>query len=305
MNKPSTILGRLDICDSNKQGWSESYYMKTADFDHAKGVFLTLCRYRAACLASEYSLVSSRLEISNGLRQPITVVDRPMSAEWTKKVLPLLTTMNVAIECRFQTEKGRNINCFFHALGRFGSRTNFSNAIQETYDNGSVPSPDELTCPEDGFRAFLAFLRDNTIYARTNKANRVLDTTPWKSVSVKGINLDVDLELSSVEKKKDTDMLPIMTSLNRCKTLKVVRVGPLQLFFELYRQHQAIPSSIVGFIVDGQAPCVCERAGNRVRTDKYLSFIEPDKSKWLPESEFAKKWLETSKMFMGMAGTLR
>lgn len=180
---------------------------------------------------------------------------------------------------------------------------NFLGAVREIYATNAIPSHDALTCPEDGFRAFLAFVRDNTIHARTSKANRVLETALWKSVTVKGINLDMDVELSILGKNKEIDMLPTLRSLNRCKTLKVVRVGPLQLFFELYRQHQDIPSSIVGFMVDGQAPCVSERAGQRVRTDKYLSFIEPDKSKWLPEPEFAKKWLEASQALLQLAGT--
>lgn len=302
MEKPGSILGKLDICDSKMQGWSETYYLRTSDAKQAKAVFLALCNYRASCLASEYSLVNARLEFSVGQRPPISVLDRPMLSAWRNKALPLLTTLNVALECRFQTEQGRSITCFFHGLGRSGTRTNFLRAVREIYDTNAIPSHETLICPEDGFRAFLAFVRDNTIHARTTKSNRVLDTALWSSVAVKDINLDVDVELSILDKKKEIDMLPILRSLNRCKTLKVVRVGPLQLFFELYRQHQDIPSSIVGFMVDGQAPCVSERAGQRVRTDKYLAIIEPDKSKWLPEPEFAKKWLEASQALLHTAG---
>ena len=89
-----------------------------------------------------------------------------------------------------------------------------------------------------------------------------MDTAPWKNVAVKDINLDVDPEWSITE-KKDSDMLPTLMSLNRCKTLKVVQVGPLRLFFELPSNHKSMASRSVGFVVDGQPPCVCERAGQR------------------------------------------
>lgn len=305
MDASGVILGKLDICDSQMQGWSESYYLRASETSQARAVFLTLCNYRASSLASKYSLVSGHIEFSVGQRPALPVVDRPLPSPWEEKSLPLLTTLNVAIECRFQTEHGRNINCFFHGLGRAGGRAHFLKSVREPYSTNAIPSHNSLSCPEDGFRAFLAFLRDNTIHARTSKASRVLDMVPWKSVTVKDINLDVELVVSTIERKKEADMLPNMRSLNRCKTLKVVRVGPLQLYFELYRQHLDAPSPIVGFIVDGQAPCVSERAGHRVRTAKYLSFIEPDKSKWLPEPEFSKKWLEASQVLPQMAGTSR
>ncbi len=127
-----------------------------------------------------------------------------------------------------------------------------------------------------------------------------MNTAPWKSVTVKDIDLEAEVELLT-SNTENTDMLPRLASLNRCKSIKVVQVGPLRLYFELARKHQVMSSPIVGFHVDGQAPCVCQRAGERVRTDKYLSFIEPDRAKWLPEHEFTRKWLETSKVLMNTA----
>ena len=117
-------------------------------------------------------------------------------------------------------------------------------------------------------------------------------------MTIKDIDLEVEVELLKDE-KENIDMLPNLVSVNRIKSLKVVQVGPLRLYFELSRNHQQFSSPIVGFVVDGQPPCVCQRAGERVRTDKYLSFIEPDRNKWLPETEFVKKWLETSKTLLG------
>ena len=44
--------------------------------------------------------------------------------------------------------------------------------------------------------------------------------------------------------------------------------------------------------------------GNDVRTETSIfPSIEPDRNKWLPEHEFVRKWLETSKMFLGLAGS--
>src|ERR1700677_4240760 len=148
MEKPCLILGKLDICDSNGQRWSESYYLKSAEIIQAKNDFLVLCRYRAACLASEFTLVSGHLEFSNDHRPSVPVIDGPMAPPWTKKIPRLLTTLYVAIECRFQTEQGRKTSCFFHGLGRAGTRTNFLNAIRDIYPTDSVPSPDGLSCPE-------------------------------------------------------------------------------------------------------------------------------------------------------------
>jgi hypothetical protein len=293
MDKPSFILGNLDICGSNGQGWSEKYILKNAEIVQAKTDFVAICRYRAACLASEYSLVSGHLEFANNERPHVPVITRPLNSPWTRKILPLLTTLNVAIACHFQTEGGRKINRFFHGLGRAGRRKDFLKAIEQVYDSGAIPPIEILSCPEDGVRAFFAMLRDKTVYAKTDKADRVTETTPWRNVVVIDINLDVDPELPITE-KKEADMLPRLTSPSRCKTLKAVQVGPLRLIFELPRHHQVIPSLLVGFVVDGQPPCVCARAGYYVKTEQFLSAIEPDRSKWLPETEFARKWLEIS-----------
>jgi hypothetical protein len=298
MHQPGLILGNLDICDGNGQGWSERYFLKSAEIIQAKTDFVAVCRYRAASLASEYSLVNGHLEFGNNHRPHVPVIARALTSPWARKCLPLLTTLNVAIECHFQTETGRTINRFFHGLGRSGRRTDFLKAIEHIYDSSSIPPLEMLSCPEDGIRAFLAVLRDKTVYAKTNKANRVTEMAPWRGVAVKAISLDADPELPITE-KREAGMLPCLMSLYRCKTLKVVQVGPLQLIFELPRNHQVVPSLLVAFVVDGQPPCVCARAGNYVRTDKFLSSIEPDRSKWLPEREFTNKWLETSERLLG------
>jgi hypothetical protein len=155
-----------------------------------------------------------------------------------------------------------------------------------------------LSCPEEGFRALFAMLRDKTVFAKMNKTNRVTGMVPWKSVIVKDISLDVDPELPITE-KKEADMLPRLMSPYRCKTLKAVQVGPLWLIFELPRHHQVVPSLLIAFVVDGQPPCVCARTGYYVKTDQFLSSLEPDRRKWLPEQEFVRKWLETSQNLLG------
>lgn len=305
MDKPSVILGNLDICGSNGQGWSERYFLKSGEVIQAKTDFLAICRYRAACLASGYSLVAGHLAFAANHRPHLPVISRPLASPWAGRTLPLLTTLNVAVECRFQPERGRTISRFFHGLGRAGRRTAFLKAIEPIYESSAIPPLEMLSCPEEGFRALFAMLRDKTVLAKMNKTNRVTGMVRWKSVAVKDISLDVDPELPITE-KKDTDMLPRLTSLfYRCKTLKVVQFGPLQLIFELTRNHQVVPSPLVAFVVDGQPPCVCARAGNYVRTDQFLSFIEPDRRKWLPEHEFVRKWLETSQSLLGQGVSSR
>lgn len=300
MESPSLILGKLFICDSNGRRWCEPYFLATTEVIQAKNDFLALCRYRAACLASEYTVVSGHIEFVDGHRPSILVIEKPLPSPWSGKIRPLLSTLNIAVECRFHSVQGRHATRHIHGVGRTGPRTGFLKSVEEVYESNAVPLHDALSSAEEGFRAFVSFLRDHTIHARTKKSGKVLDSAPWKSVTIKDIDLEAEVELL-IDEKENTDMLPTLVSLNRCKTLKVVQVGPLRLFFELPSNHKNVASRIVGFVVDGQAPCVCDRAGQRLRTDKYLSFIEPDRNKWLPEHEFARKWLETSKMLMSTA----
>jgi len=300
MDIPSLILGNLDICDSKGQGWSERYFLKSAEIIQAKADFFAICRYRAVCLATGLSLVSGHLEFSDSHRPHLPLVTRPLVSSWTGKALPLLTTLNVAVECRFQTEGRRKAALFFHGLGRAGRRRGFLKAIEQIYDPESIPPLELLSCPEDGFRAFLAVLREKTVYAKLNRANRVTETAAWKSVVVKDVSLEVDPELP-ITPKKETDMLPRLTSPWRNKTLKMVQVGSLRLYFELARKHQSVPSFLVGFVIDGQPPCVCGREGHYMTTEKFLTSIEPDRSKWLTEADFAKKWLEISQSLLGNA----
>ena len=166
MDKPSLILEKLDICDSNGQRWSESYYLKTAEIIQAKNDFHLLCRYRAACLASEFTLISGHLEFSNDHRPSVPVIDGPLTSPWTKTIPRLLTTLYVAIgDADFIRNMARKTGYYFHGLGRAGTRTNFLDAIRDIYPSDSIPSPDAAPClvQKTGFMLFIAFLRDKTI----------------------------------------------------------------------------------------------------------------------------------------------
>src|SRR5262245_37456946 len=136
MGTLNVILGSLDICDGNGQGWSERYFLRSGEVIQARVDFVAICRYRAACLASQYSLVSGHLEFANGQRPHVPVIARPLTAPWARKPLPLLATLNVALECRFQTVRGRTVSRFFHGLGRAGRRAGFLKAIEHIYDPG-------------------------------------------------------------------------------------------------------------------------------------------------------------------------
>lgn len=304
MESPGLILGKLTICDSKGRRWCEPYNLATVDVTQAKSVFLTLCHYRSASLACEYSLVRGHLEFVNDHRPSILLIEKPLSSPWSGKARPLLTTMNIAIECRFQTANGKSHSLHIHGMGRTGPRTGFLTSVQTVFEPNAIPGHEALTSPEDGFRAFISFLRDKTIYARMNKSGKVMGTAPWKSVSVEDIDLEAEVEFL-IDEKEMTDMLPRLSSMSvggKQKSIKVVQVGPLRLYFQLSRKHEKMSSPIVAFHVDGQSPCVCQRAGERVMTDKYLAYIEPDKTKWLPEHEFVSKWLETSKALLNTAG---
>src|ERR1700677_308079 len=305
MDSPGLIVGKLNICDSKGQRWCETYKLATVDVVEAKRDFLALCRYRAACLASEFSLVRGHLEFVNDHRPSILLIEKPLPSPWSGKVRPLLSTLNIAIECRFETSEGKSISTSIHGVGRSGPRTGFLTSVQAVFEPDAVPCHQTLTSPEEGFRAFVSFLRDKTIYSRMNKSGKVMGTAPWKSVTVNDIDLEAEVEFV-IDEKENTDMLPSLSSMyvkGFQKSIKVVQVGPLRLYFELSRKHEKMPSRIVGFQVDGQPPIVCQRAGDRVMTDKYLAYIESDKSKWLPENEFVSKWLETSKSLMITPGT--
>lgn len=301
MDLPSLILGKLIICDSKGQRWCESYNLATVDVIQAKSDFLALCRYRAACLASENSLVRGHLEFVNDHRPSILLIEESLPSPWSVRIGSLL---NIAIECRFETSQGKSVSTCIHGVGRTGPRTGFLTSVQAVFEPNAIPGHEALTSPENGFRAFVSFLRDKTIYARMNKSGKVMGKAPWKSVIVNDFDLEAEVEFL-IDEKENTDMLPMLPRLSSMfvgghqKSIKVVQVGPLRLYFQLSRKHEKMSSPIVAFHVDGEPPCVCQRAGERVMTDKYLAHIEGDRSKWLPEHEFVSKWLETSKKLLG------
>ena len=110
------------------------------------------------------------------------------------------------VECRFHSVQGRHTTRYIHGVGRTGPRVGFLKSIQQVYEPSALPLHDALSSPEEGFRAFISFLRDRTIHARMNKSGKVLNTAPWKIVTVKDIDLEAEVEL--IDKKENTDMLP-------------------------------------------------------------------------------------------------
>jgi hypothetical protein len=83
-------------------------------------------------------------------------------------------------------------------------------------------------------------------------------------------------------------MLPTMKSFTQSSSALVVRIGPLQLFFSY--------EILIAFQIDGNAPVVCENVTGRTTTTDHLLRLEPDKSKWLSQLDFTRKWLQASKM---------
>lgn len=83
-------------------------------------------------------------------------------------------------------------------------------------------------------------------------------------------------------------MRPTMQLLTESKKTQIVRIGPLRLYFGYL--------NLIAFQLDGQAPVVCANDHGRTTTARHLVMLEPNKSKWVSELEFARQWLAVSKM---------
>jgi hypothetical protein len=86
----------------------------------------------------------------------------------------------------------------------------------------------------------------------------------------------------------EDSMLPTTQLLTDSKKTQIVRVGPLRLYFGYL--------NLIAFQVDGEPPVVCANDYGRITTARHLSMLESDKTKWVAELEFARRWLEISKM---------
>ena len=100
-------------------------------------------------------------------------------------------------------------------------------------------------------------------------------------------------------------MLPSMNKLNRWKNAQVVRVESFQLYFSL---HDDCPTcrGLIGFEVDGHPRVVCdisEKRGGITHTTAHRKFLQPNTSKWVSLSEFARLWIEQTSIPAGTSAS--
>jgi hypothetical protein len=76
------------------------------------------------------------------------------------------------------------------------------------------------------------------------------------------------------------------------KRFEVVQVGPIRLFFSHFQ--------LIGFESDKTKIVVCAPVmptGSSEADVTHCAFLEPDKSKWVSQSEFSEKWTEVCSIY--------